>query len=92
MKRGTVGMRYMFSILPVKNFFVLQSGPLYTESREWKHVTMKTEFSLLRQQHPSPPRNEVLQESFLKYILPKFVAQCEENVLQFKIFFPHRLL
>lgn len=36
-------MRYMFSILPVKIFFVLQSGPLYTESREWKHVTMKTE-------------------------------------------------
>lgn len=56
MKRGAVGMRYMFSILPVKIFFVLQSGPLYTESREWKHVTMKTEFSLLRQQHPFPQK------------------------------------
>lgn len=49
-------MRYMFSILPVKIFFVLQSGPLYTESREWKHVSMKTEFSLLRQQHPFPQK------------------------------------
>lgn len=76
-------MRYMFSILPVKIFFVLQSGPLYTESREWKHVT----FHFFVNSIPSP-RNEVLQESFVKYILPKFVAQCEENVSQFKNFFP----
>lgn len=57
-------MRYMFSILPVKIFFVLQSGPLYTESREWKHVTMKTEFSLLRQQHPSPPEMKFYRNTF----------------------------
>lgn len=47
----------------------------------------KRSFHFFVNSTPSP-RNEVLQESFLKYILPKFVAQCEENVSQFKIFFP----